>query len=167
MKKQLLKPKKNVPEGNFSVGDGQSLTFKDAQFDIILFSKSLHHHSNPTLALQETIRVLKPNGEIIIIELVPDTEYQKILKPVHNEREGIIKAGEAINVSGLKVISKQRINTPKEFADFNSLLKSLEERFEVKDSDTLKAEVEGVLGTKIQEVPLILNAEIDIYQLRA
>lgn len=54
-------------QGNFMVGDGENLGFKDHSFDLVYSFGVLHHTPNTQKAIDEIYRVLKPNGEAIIM----------------------------------------------------------------------------------------------------
>ena len=58
----------------FLHGFAEKLVFGDDQFDLVIFSLSLHHVSTDKMkaALDEAIRVVKPDGYVVIFE--PGTE---------------------------------------------------------------------------------------------
>ena len=56
-----LKQRKEI-NGFFSVGDAENLDFDDEYFDVVFMVDVLEHIPNPSLALLEVKRVLKPNG---------------------------------------------------------------------------------------------------------
>ncbi|MBB6482019.1 class I SAM-dependent methyltransferase [Spirochaeta isovalerica] len=49
--------------------DCESLDFDDGSFDVVSISNSLHHFRNRDLVLSEALRVLKPEGLLIISEM--------------------------------------------------------------------------------------------------
>lgn len=49
-------------------GDSQDLPFKDKSFDLVFARSLLHHLSNPIKATKEMARVLRSNGEIVIVD---------------------------------------------------------------------------------------------------
>ena len=53
----------------FKPFNAEKMSFKDASFDAIFLYASFHHISNKKLALSEFLRVMKPKGTLIIIEL--------------------------------------------------------------------------------------------------
>jgi ubiquinone/menaquinone biosynthesis C-methylase UbiE len=151
-----------APKGTFSVADGQNLPFKDSEFDLIVFSKSLHHHKDPGKALKEALRVLKTGGKIVAIELTQNTEYQKILKPVHDESDALATTAQSLKDLPLDT-ECQRVDSPKEFKGFNDLLRNLTNKFDVSNTAELEKKLNEILGTRAQEKPLILDAKLDIY----
>ncbi len=67
----------------FEVAPAQKLPFDDASFDVVLSSLMLHHL--PHLARQEAVdeirRVLKPNGRLLIVELIQKPGLLSALMP--------------------------------------------------------------------------------------
>ncbi len=51
-------------------GDVEKLPFEDASFDIVVSRYSAHHWPQPSLALAEFARVLKPGGQFILSDIV-------------------------------------------------------------------------------------------------
>lgn len=56
----------------FMCMSGTELGFEDASFDVVAMSNSLHHFSDPESILEEMKRVLKPDGILLIYEMVRD-----------------------------------------------------------------------------------------------
>ena len=82
-----------------------SLPFDNDSFDLIICANAFHYFENPELALTEMKRVLKPQGEIIILDWCRDYWVLKLLNPVFRfiytayqlcytkaELEGLLKA---------------------------------------------------------------------------
>lgn len=72
---------KNLSEKGyeFFCMNGTQLDFNAGSFDVVTMSNSVHHFSNPEEILGEMIRVLKPDGLLLIYEMVRDgvTSKQK------------------------------------------------------------------------------------------
>lgn len=51
-------------------GDVELLSFEDASFDLVVSRYSAHHWPHPARALAEFKRVLKPNGQFILSDIV-------------------------------------------------------------------------------------------------
>lgn len=130
-----------------------------------MFSKSLHHLKQD-LALKEAARVVKPNGVIIIIEPVSRTEYQRVLKPLQDETDILEMTADAIVDSGLKIVDKQVVESPKKFIDLNNLLNELDQSFNVENKVKLRDDVRITLGNKVDEKPLVLDAKLNIYRVK-
>ncbi|MGD8835636.1 MAG: class I SAM-dependent methyltransferase [Desulfobacteraceae bacterium] len=54
----------------FRVADANALPFDDESFHCVVSTGSFHHWKDPTLALSEAHRVLKPGGHALIYDLV-------------------------------------------------------------------------------------------------
>jgi len=72
-------------------GNGEALPFVDDQFDVVCCRTSLHHFADPTAAVQEMVRVAKPGGRVVVLDLVPPSsdvrerydELHRALDPSH------------------------------------------------------------------------------------
>jgi len=60
------------PRVSFKLMDAFNMSFDDNTFDVITFSNSLHHVEDSTSLLKELSRVLKPDGFIIVNEMMSD-----------------------------------------------------------------------------------------------
>jgi len=80
--KQKLKDKNVV----FLEMDGGSLDFKDNTFDTVCLSNTLHEIENLDAFFKEVKRVLKPNGKLILNEMVRDnlSDRQKSHMYIHH-----------------------------------------------------------------------------------
>lgn len=65
---------------------GERLGFEDQSFDTVSVAASLHHLANPSQALAEMRRVLKPGGHLIVSEMHRDgqTEPQLTAVRIHH-----------------------------------------------------------------------------------
>lgn len=63
-----------VPNARFEVGDLESLPFADAEFDLITISLALCHLADPSRAVAELSRVLRPGGTLVIADPHPSGE---------------------------------------------------------------------------------------------
>ena len=69
----------------FRAGSGEALPYPDGSFDVIAFSKSLHHIPHMDRALSEAARVLAPNGLLYVMEPVPAGNFFEATKLVSDE----------------------------------------------------------------------------------
>jgi SAM-dependent methyltransferase len=61
--------KKRLPKDVvLMVANAEKMKFKDNQFDAVFCSGTLHHFNNQEKGLSEMVRVLKPNGRIVVME---------------------------------------------------------------------------------------------------
>ena len=59
----------------FKEGSSENLPFKDQTQDFIVSTGALHHFSDPTLAFNEIYRVLKPGGQMLMLDLRRDVPW--------------------------------------------------------------------------------------------
>ncbi|HUX43292.1 MAG TPA: metalloregulator ArsR/SmtB family transcription factor [Terracidiphilus sp.] len=53
----------------FRQGDMEELPIDDAAVDLAFFSQSLHHAAHPERAVREALRILRPGGRVVILDL--------------------------------------------------------------------------------------------------
>ena len=71
-----LAESRNIPNAEFQTSElDKPWNFEDSQFDIVVSSEVLEHLDNFPLYMQESYRVLKPNGKLILT-----TPYHGLLK---------------------------------------------------------------------------------------
>lgn len=95
-----------VPDATFVTAGAEALPFAPASFDAAIFLNSLHHVPEPTMldALQEALRVLRPGGEVIVIEPLATGSFFEVMRPVEDEttiREAAQRAIDALLTQGL------------------------------------------------------------------
>jgi ubiquinone/menaquinone biosynthesis C-methylase UbiE len=64
-------------------GDARQLPFEDKTFDVILSSWALHNiydEAGRATALREIVRVLKPGGRVVIVDIRHTAEYARVLR---------------------------------------------------------------------------------------
>jgi SAM-dependent methyltransferase len=66
---KALAARRHVTNVHWKTGDLARLPLKDASVDVALFSQSLHHASDPASALAESVRVLRPGGRVLLLDL--------------------------------------------------------------------------------------------------
>jgi ArsR family transcriptional regulator len=54
----------------YRLGDLEELPIRKGEVDVAFFSQSLHHAQHPARALAEALRILKPGGRVIILDLL-------------------------------------------------------------------------------------------------
>ncbi|MGE3275398.1 MAG: ArsR/SmtB family transcription factor [Vicinamibacterales bacterium] len=53
----------------WSEGELECLPLDDASMDLVLLSQALHHAAEPAVALAEAVRVLRPGGRLLLLDL--------------------------------------------------------------------------------------------------
>jgi SAM-dependent methyltransferase len=97
----------------FQIMDARRLNFKEACFDTVSISASLHHLSNIPKVLGEMFRVLKPGGRFIIIEMHRDGSTAAELTSVYLHH-WVAEVDSALGYLHNKTLK------PQEFADYVS-----------------------------------------------
>ena len=113
------------PRMRFAVGGAQAIACDDAQFDLALMLKSLHHVPLDVMdqALTEVARVLRPGGHLYVSEPVYEGALNEIVR-LYND-EGIVRAAaqaaldRALAVRGTwEQVAQRRFDMPVHFEDF-------------------------------------------------
>jgi len=66
---KALAARRQVTNVEWRKGDLSRLPLRDASHDVALLSQSLHHASDPERALAEAVRVLRPSGRLLLMDL--------------------------------------------------------------------------------------------------
>lgn len=83
MIEEAHKKQKNekITNVTWEIGDVTSLPYSDNSFSIVVTRYSFHHFMEPEIVLNEMIRVCKPNGKIMVIDVtVPKEKNEKFNK---------------------------------------------------------------------------------------
>jgi len=62
--------KAGIPNISFKKGVVQAIPFGDASFDIVSCRYAFHHFADPKPVISEMLRVCKPDGHIIIVDII-------------------------------------------------------------------------------------------------
>ncbi|MGY5875884.1 MAG: class I SAM-dependent methyltransferase, partial [Candidatus Thorarchaeota archaeon] len=76
LEENLEKARESFSDGpvKFELMNAEELSFDDESFDTVSISFSLHHLENVRAVLGEMVRVLKPEGHLIIQEMFSDDD---------------------------------------------------------------------------------------------
>ena len=87
-KEELEIARKNFPDVDFFEMEAEKLAFADNSFDVVSISMALHHLPKVKKGLKEMKRVLKPEGYMIINEVISDNlnAAQEVHKMYHHFR---------------------------------------------------------------------------------
>lgn len=64
-----LARRRRVNNITWKKGDLAKLPLKDATVDVTLFSQALHHAARPDRAMAEAVRILRPGGRVLVLDL--------------------------------------------------------------------------------------------------
>lgn len=164
-KKSINKAKSTTPEIDFRVGSGEKISFPDSSFDIVIFTLSLHHQDSYK-ALDEASRVVKKNGQVIIVEPVIDGELEKVCAFLNNEDIEKLLAQYSINMSGFSIVSSEIFSAKLVFENENDLFQSLFEYYNMPYKSDIATNIKRYLGNKIQSEPIILTDKMILQVLQ-
>jgi ubiquinone/menaquinone biosynthesis C-methylase UbiE/DNA-binding transcriptional ArsR family regulator len=71
-----LAKKNGLANLTYKLGDIESVPLPDKSVDLAILSQALHHASHPQHAVNEAFRILKPGGQVLILDLNEHT-YEK------------------------------------------------------------------------------------------
>jgi ubiquinone/menaquinone biosynthesis C-methylase UbiE len=95
---------------DFRLGTGEALAFADVSFHVVVFTLSLHHQ-NCRLALNEAYRVLREQGQVVIVEPAADGEFQQFFHLFNDETEALMSAWQAIKQSDFTIERHETFST--------------------------------------------------------
>lgn len=105
--------------------EGQDLPFDDHEFDVVVYSYSLHHVPMPEIrtALAEAHRVLRHDGLLVVVEPAIDPPQRAVAPEVVDETVERTVAQNALSEAheiGFEVVRRNEYVTESRFADFDS-----------------------------------------------
>ncbi len=105
---------------SFQTGSGQDLDFPDNNFDLVLFTLSLHHQESGQ-ALEEAFRVLRPGGRGLVVEPRPDSDFQQFFHLFDDETLALAKAVQAIHDSQFNLTGQGEFKVTAEFENIQDI----------------------------------------------
>ena len=108
--------KQKLPESvDLKVGIADNLPFPSNSFDVVVSTSAFHYFRDPSQALQEAKRVLKPNGRLVITDWCYDYLTCKVcdfflgfFNPAHFRTYGVAEFQEMMRSEGLQGIAIER-----------------------------------------------------------
>jgi ArsR family transcriptional regulator len=64
-----LAAKNNLANLAYKLGDIEQVPLADASVDLAILSQALHHAQHPQAAIDEAFRILKPGGQLLVLDL--------------------------------------------------------------------------------------------------
>ncbi len=82
--KEMKKKFADIETIDYRVGQAQNLPISDAMVDYAFANMYLHHVESPPKAIEEMVRILKPEGKLVITDL--DEHEFDFLREEHHDR---------------------------------------------------------------------------------
>ncbi|MDX1484181.1 MAG: class I SAM-dependent methyltransferase [Alphaproteobacteria bacterium] len=126
----------------------EDMPFDDASFDIVVFSNSLHHVAPEKMgtALTEAARVLKPGGQLYVMEPLAEGRYVEATRRVNDERAVRHQAKAAVDAAGaaqFAPVTEVFFCSPRAYSSFEEFEAEQSERSE-KRKALLAADRDGI-----------------------
>ncbi|MDD4307388.1 MAG: class I SAM-dependent methyltransferase [Thermoplasmata archaeon] len=156
--------KTSVPGADFLVGSGEALDFPDGKFDAVIFTFSLHHQDS-AMALKEAHRVLRPGGQLLIIEPSKEGDVHPFFRMFRNEDRNIENALEAIAASDFVLDRKETFPLEMRFDDNEDLYDYYFKHFKIEPDPHLVQKMDRLLGDRKSQRPLVMEEMVTIFLL--
>ncbi len=154
-----------VSGADFRVGSGEFLDFLDQSFDLVFFTRSLHHQK-ARRALEEASRVLRPDGRVLILEPIAGSEIDLVCRPFHDESHALATARESIRACDFFFLEKKAaFDTKWVFESREELIDWLFEYYRRPFDRKLASGVERFLGSKGNSRPLPIQDRLVLMSL--
>jgi SAM-dependent methyltransferase len=113
---QLARARAEAPGVPLVAGVGEALPFASGRIDLVLCFNSLHHvpRALQWQALAEAARVLGRDGELLVVEPLPEGEYFALLERLEDETEVRREAFRALHAAaalGLRMVQEAFYDT--------------------------------------------------------
>jgi len=163
---RLVMARDLLPNVDFHCASGECLPFTDGRFDCVIFTQSLHHHSDGRTALREAARVLKQDGRIVVIEPVNDGELERLLNLLDDETRVLANAQSAVRESGLLCDHSEVFFSRWIFDHKVALFQSLFAYYKRPYDRTIAARMADMLGGKLEETPIAIRDSLLVQVLK-
>ena len=122
---QRLAKENGLPNLEYRLGDIESPPIDDSSVDLAILSQALHHAEQPSKALSEAHRILKPGGRLIVLDLLQHT-FEKARELYFDTWLGFPEAelAEMITSAGFSEVEKAIVDREEIPPNFQTLLAS-------------------------------------------
>ena len=155
--------RRNIDGVNFRVGSGEKLDLANETFDIVLFSYSLHHQ-DCIKALAEAKRVVRQDGQILIIDPNHDGEFTRLVSIFEkDEIELLRKTLDYITSGSFNILRKDTYCVDHQFADEKELYNYFSKNFMTARGDGALKKVQEIIGNKKMDNPIMIQDIVNIF----
>jgi SAM-dependent methyltransferase len=109
-----------VADERYLEGGGEALPLEDASAAAVLFVQSLHPVPEPDAALTEAARVVRPGGEVVVVEPLAEGAFFALVAIVDDETRVRALAQAAILRAPLPVERELRFDAPVRLGSFDA-----------------------------------------------
>ena len=163
--KSVEAARRNISGVKFLVGSGERLSFANESFDIVLFSYSLHHQ-DCVKALAEAKRVVRQDGQILIIEPTPDGEYTLLVSIF--EKDEILRLQqtlEYVSSSTFNILQKDTYCVNHTYQDESAMYNYFMNKFVTERDDRAVDKMREIIGNKRNDRPVVIQDMVNILLL--
>jgi phosphatidylethanolamine/phosphatidyl-N-methylethanolamine N-methyltransferase len=111
--------KQNVSNIDLLQMNGETLLFQDESFDYVVLSHTIAVVDNPEKLLEESYRVLKPNGKIFILNHFTPKNWLKVIDYSFYFFSKMFHFKSVFHVEELKTLAKFRLEKEVDFGAFS------------------------------------------------
>ena len=155
--------RRNINGVNFRVGSGEELDLANETFDIVLFSYSLHHQ-DCIKALAEAKRVVRQDGQILIIDPNHDGEFTRLVSIFEkDEIELLRKTLDYITSGSFNILRKDTYCVDHQFADEKELYNYFTGNYMTERGDCVLEKMQAIIGNKKMVNPIIIQDLVNIF----
>jgi ubiquinone/menaquinone biosynthesis C-methylase UbiE len=155
--------RKNINGVNFVIGSGEKLEFANETFDIVLFSYSLHHQ-DCIKALAEARRVVRHDGQILIIEPTHDGEFTLLVSIFEKDEIPLLqKTLDYITSGSFNILRKDTYWLDHPYADEKELYSYFMKNYMTKRDDRAVEKMQEIIENKKTDRPIIIQDMVNIF----
>ena len=140
----------------FEVGDAARLPYLDASFDVVVCRLAVHHYVEPALEIAEMLRVCRPSGRVVLVDMVADPatrevrdRLERLRDPSHTRTLTVEELTDLLVVAGGSITASQTRPNPLQLADWmERTATAAPARVEI--ITALEREVDGGPGTGLR-----------------
>ncbi len=120
---------RGVTNVEYMIADAENLPFLDASFDLVTVRAASHHFADVRAATQEMARVLRPDGRLVLIDIIApadpaldafDNEIERRRDPTHVRSYSEREWRELLQAAGLAVSHAEQQRITLDFAEWTA-----------------------------------------------